>query len=206
MSPGFLSLVDVSFALAAGDDASLEAALRKAVAESVPLEVEEALLQSYLFLGFPAALRGFGAWRRVGGTATRSVSEAGDVGDWEERGVRTCGIVYGGQYPRLRANIAALHPDMERWMIVEGYGKVLSREGLGLAERELCIVALLAPQDAAPQLYAHLRGALNAGASPALVDEVVGRLEARLPAPRADVLREQWKAVRRRRPGAEARD
>jgi alkylhydroperoxidase/carboxymuconolactone decarboxylase family protein YurZ len=62
---------------------------------------------------------------------------------------------------------------MERWMIVEGYGKVLSRPGLDLATRELCIVALLAPQDAAPQLYSHLRGALNAGAAESDVDEAV---------------------------------
>ena len=49
-------------------------------------------------------------------------------------------------------------------MLAEGYGKVLGRPGLALEVRELCIVAILAGQDAAPQLYAHLRGALNVGA------------------------------------------
>ena len=29
------------------------------------MAVEEALLQSYLFLGYPAALRGLTAWRRI---------------------------------------------------------------------------------------------------------------------------------------------
>ena len=93
--------------------------------------------------------------------------------------------MYGGQYEKLRANIAALHPDMERWMVREGYGKVLGRPGLDLATRELCIVALLAPQDAGPQLYSHLRGALNAGADEALVDESVRLLLGSLPSERA---------------------
>lgn len=81
-----------------------------------------------------------------------------------------CQVVYGGQYGRLRENVRALHPDMERWMVVEGYGKVLGRPGLDLATRELCIVALLAVLGAPRQLYAHLRGALNAGASREEVD------------------------------------
>jgi 4-carboxymuconolactone decarboxylase len=84
-------------------------------------------------------------------------------------------------------------------MIVEGYGKVLSRPGLDLATRELCIVALLAPQDAAPQLYSHLRGALNAGAAEDSVDDVVRHLEGKLPPARATTLKQQWDAVRGRR-------
>jgi alkylhydroperoxidase/carboxymuconolactone decarboxylase family protein YurZ len=52
--------------------------------------------------------------------------------------------VYGGMYERLRANVRELHPSLDAWMIVEGYGKVLSRPGLDLARRELCIVSACA--------------------------------------------------------------
>jgi 4-carboxymuconolactone decarboxylase len=191
-------LVAVSAALAAGDRGSFMSGLRRAAAAADPLAVEETLLQSYLFLGYPAALRGLAAWRQVSGRpAAPTVAE--DPVSWAARGAETCQRVYGGQYPRLRSNIAGLHGDMERWMVAEGYGKVLSRPGLDLATRELCIIALLAPQDAAPQLYSHLRGALNAGASEQDVEQAMALIVPLLDIGRARQLREQWDAVRARR-------
>ncbi len=62
-------------------------------------------------------------------------------------------------------------------MVVEGYGKVLGRPGLSLMMRELCIVAILAVTGASKQLYAHLRGALNVGATPADVDAALAETE-----------------------------
>lgn len=166
------SLVRVSAALASRDGDRLGRALDEAAARAAPLEIEEVLLQSYLFLGYPAALWALGLWRE------RSPAPAGpgtavDAALWRERGEAVCERVYGGQYGRLRENVARLHPDVEQWMLVEGYGKVLGRPGLSLRTRELCIVALLVGQDARPQLYAHLRGALNAGGS---ADDVSGAL------------------------------
>jgi 4-carboxymuconolactone decarboxylase len=198
VTDGVRALIEVSAALALGDREQLNGALSAALGSAEVTAIEEALLQSYLFLGYPAALRGIAAWRELSGRPAPEALPA-DVFAWRQRGEETCSRVYGGQYDRLRANIAALHPEMEQWMITEGYGKVLSRPGLDLATRELCIVALLAPQDAAPQLYSHLRGALNAGASETMVAEVVRQLEARLPAERASVLDTQWQAVRARR-------
>ena len=58
-------------------------------------------------------------------------------------------------------------------MVAEGYGKELGRPGLDLVDRELCIVAMLAVQDLPRQLYSHLRGALNAGATEADVEGVL---------------------------------
>jgi 4-carboxymuconolactone decarboxylase len=191
------ALVALSAALAGGDAQSLEDAVHAAAGVADAAAVEEALLQSYLFLGYPAALRGLAVWRRVSGRGAPAARR--DEAEWERRGAATCARVYGGQYDRLRENVAALHPDVERWMIVEGYGKVLSRPGLDLPARELCIVALLAPQDAAPQLYSHLRGALNAGASVADVEETLSLLASRLPRERAGMLMTQWTAVRTRR-------
>jgi 4-carboxymuconolactone decarboxylase len=209
------ALVAVSAALAAGDADALEAALRRALAVAEPLAVEETLLQSYLFLGYPSALRGLGVWRRVSGlpapaAAAGAAEQAerperperakrGAWAEWAERGAATCRRVYSGQYDRLRDNIRALHPDMEEWMVVEGYGKVLGRPGLELATRELCIVALLAHQDAGPQLYSHLRGALHAGAPVAAVEATIELLRPALPAARRETLMQQWLAVRQRR-------
>ncbi len=195
-----LHLVDVAAALGRRDTAALERALRRAAEVAKAAEVEEVLLQSYLFLGYPAALNAIALWRGISGVnAPSAVLDSWD--EWRERGELVCEQVYGGQYERLRANIAALHPDMERWMVVEGYGKVLGRDGLELSRRELCTVAMLAGQDAAPQLYAHLRGALNAGASPADIEDTIERIVPELPDAAADALRQRWRAVLGRRNG-----
>jgi 4-carboxymuconolactone decarboxylase len=68
-------------------------------------------------------------------------------------------------YEKLRVNIAELHPALDAWMVVEGYGKVLSRPGLDLVRRELCIVAVCAVAKQDRQLQSHLHGALNVGAT-----------------------------------------
>ena len=82
-------------------------------------------------------------------------------------------------------------------MIVDGYGKTVSRPGLDLARRELCSVAMLVPQDAPRQLLSHLKGALNAGAATAAVESVVELAAAeRLPEARVAVARQLWRELR----------
>lgn len=183
------ALVQVSAALASGDEAALRAALHEAAATAGPRSVEEVLLQGYLFLGFPAAIWAFGIWRSLpagrppedGDPPGGHSLETGDGDDlvsiWERAGESVCERVYSGNYEKLRRNVQALHPELDRWMILEGYGKVLSRPAIDLPTRELCIVALLAVTGWEPQLHSHLRGALNSGAAPA---EAEAALEAGL--------------------------
>ena len=194
-------LVDVSAALARGREATLRSALEAARDGGVDGgQLEEALLQSYLFLGYPAALNAFALWRDVSGQAAGPAAEA-DADDWvgwEVRGEQVCRRVYGAQYEGLQQNIRGLHPDLGRWMVVEGYGKVLGRPGLELRVRELCIAALLVVLDAPRQLRSHLRGSLNAGASPDEVGEALTRaLEHAEPDARARA-EEIWQTVRAR--------
>jgi len=126
------------------------------------------LLQSYLFAGFPRTLNAFGVWRELSGERAPSNDPESDIahaGAWVDRGEATCRTVYGPVYEALRANIATLHPAIDAWMVVDGYGKVLSRPALDLVQRELCIVAACAAAEQMPQLRSHLRGARNCGAS-----------------------------------------
>lgn len=197
------TLVDVAAALGRRDGAALEQALSAAATSAPAAEVEEVLLQCYLFLGYPAALNAIALWRRISGRpAPESTPDSWER--WGERGAEVCARIYAGQYERLRGNIAALHPDMERWMVTEGYGKVLGRESLDLPRRELCTVAMLAGLDAVPQLYAHLRGALNAGATRADVEETIERIAPGLTDAAATMLRETWRSVLGRRGGQAA--
>ena len=133
---------------------------------------EEVLLQSYLFLGFPVALNALGLWRRRTGRAAPAPL-AEDPGDWMERGEAVCRAVYAHQYDALRELMQQIHPDLDRWAVMEGYGKVLGRPGLDLATRELCVAAMLTGVEAPRQLHAHLRGCLNVGVEPALVGEML---------------------------------
>jgi len=172
MDCGRRLLIRISAALAARDEKNLERALQEGAREADPMQVEEVILQSYLFLGYPIALNAFALWREISGeSAGDGVHDDWDA--WDRRGAEVCRAVYGGQYEGLRRNVRTLHPDMERWMVVEGYGKVLGRPSLDLATRELCIVSLLAVLGAPRQLYSHLRGAVNAGAGQGEVEEAL---------------------------------
>jgi 4-carboxymuconolactone decarboxylase len=165
------SLVWLAAVLSGGSEADIRTALTAAVGVVRVAWVEEVILQTYLFAGFPRALNAAREWRRISGEPAPAVDEfAIDTpSERQSRGEVTCSTVYGPFYHRLRVNIAALHPALDRWMVEEGYGKVLSRAPLDLARRELCIVAACAVAKQDRQLHSHLHGAVHAGASEAAV-------------------------------------
>jgi len=172
LDPRTAELVALAAAIADGGVSGIREALERARDADVPGRwVEELLLQTYLMCGFPRMLEGLRLFRQTWGP-TPEVEEPHGYTEWPEwldRGEATCRTVYGQHYDALRRNVHALHPAVEAWMIVEGYGKVLARPGLDLRRRELCIVAQVAVLDAPRQLRSHLGGALAAGATPAEV-------------------------------------
>lgn len=164
-------LVRVSAAIASRDESRLRGALESAKGAG-GIAVEEILLQAHLFVGFPIALEALVLWREVCGHPPPDALDE-DQESWARRGTIVCERVYGANYPKLRTNVQGIHPDLDRWMVEGGYGRVIGRAGADLPTRELCIAALLTVWDAPRQLHSHLRGALNAGASPAAVQETV---------------------------------
>lgn len=190
------ALVRLSARITAGSETDVRDGLAECGAAAVPaVWVEELVLQSYLFAGFPRALNaaremrratgaGDGGARRVRGDVAKG--EEGGRGEsenyaflysWRVRGEETCRAVYGAMYEKLRGNIRGLHPALDDWMIVEGYGKVLSRDGLDLGRRELCIVAACVAAGQERQLHSHLHGARNVGVPERVVDAVLSSLE-----------------------------
>ena len=172
-------LVRFSGAIAGGSEADVRAQALACVRGVDPIWVEEVILQSYLFAGLPRTLNAMREWRRASGRAAPSRDEGSETearaSEWRLRGEATCAAVYGEMYDRLRVNIAALHPALDAWMVVEGYGKVLGRPQLDAMRRELCIVAVCAVVKQDRQLQSHLHGALNTGATP---EQVAGALVA----------------------------
>jgi len=137
-----------------------------AIREGAPTTaVYEALLQCYLFLGFPRAIEALFAAKPVfdrhggvpGGAATA------DLAGWRDAGEALCRRVYGKNYEKLVETMRGLSPDLASWMILEGYGKTLSRPALDAMAREYCVVAILTVTRMWRQLRSHAIGAVHVG-------------------------------------------
>jgi 4-carboxymuconolactone decarboxylase len=194
------ALTRLAAALGTRDAGAVRHALQDAIGVAEGLAVEEVILQSHLFVGFPDALNALGAWRELAGLPAPPPLDDDPTG-WEARGEAVCAVVYGGNYRKLRENVRALHPDFEGWMVAGGYGRVIGRPGLDLKTRELCIAALLAVWNAPRQLHSHLRGALNAGATVPEVDEAVAVACSFLAPDAAAPVRALWAEVRAKADG-----
>ena len=172
-------LIRSAAVIASADEGRVRETLAIA-ARKVPVEwIEELIVQSYLFCGFPRALNAAREWRRVSPQPAPLNDEGDDVthvDEWRARGEVTCAAVYDGMYEKLRVNIRQLHPALDAAMVVEGYGKILGRPGLDLPRRELCIVAACAATGQDRQLHSHLHGSLNVGVAPAVLAEAVDAL------------------------------
>jgi 4-carboxymuconolactone decarboxylase len=188
-------LVRLAARIASGEEGDIRGGLAEARAGAPVAWVEELILQSYLFCGFPRTLNAMREWRRLTGLPAPDIGEETGPAEWRRRGEVTCRKVYGEMYERLRVNIRGLHPELDEWMIVEGYGKVLSRPGLDLPRRELCIVAACAASAQDRQLHSHLHGALNVGVAPAVVTQVIEAIEDLVPTSSRDSTRLLWRRV-----------
>ena len=151
-----------------GDAPGVEAAAATARAAAAPEALREALRMVHLFAGFPRALDALAA-------AAPSLPSAGgepaeDRASFAARGRVLFDRVYGADAARVHARLAALDPSLAAWVVEDAYGRVLSRDGLGAADRERLAVVMLAAQGLRNQLPGHVRGALACGASPAEVE------------------------------------
>lgn len=138
-----------------------------------------------LYAGYPAAIEFLRALAREWPARTASRPPASDQSwrAWKRAGERLCQRVYGPEYARLRTFMKGLDPDLDSWMILEGYGKTLTRNGLTLTERELATVSALAALGWSRQQASHVTGAGRVGA------------------PRSHVARAERAGVRCRRAG-----
>jgi 4-carboxymuconolactone decarboxylase len=189
------ALVRLAAMLAGGSEEDVRAALQSAAKVASHQWIEELLLQTYLFAGFPRALNGMREWRRIERTPQSAV-EPLPADAVRARGEKTCAAVYGGMYERLRRNIRDLHPALDDWMIVEGYGKVLGRTELDLQRRELCIAAACAATGQDRQLQSHLHGARNVGVSVRVIGEALDALRGAIPDTHSERAHGLWQRIR----------
>jgi len=140
--------------------------------------IYETILQCYLFLGFPrmieAAIYHSEIYEDRPETYQGNFAEIseGESRLWFQNGVELCRTVYGKNYQKLNDRFQNISPEIFRWMVIEGYGKVLSRPGLNSIERELAEVAALIVDKRERQLVSHVMGSLNVGAEMSLIEQV----------------------------------
>ena len=139
-------------------------------------KIYEALLQNYLFAGYPSAILSLKELKEK--YPYKKLGKAADMNLYHFRkiGVTNCQRVYGEKSEKLISNIKEFSPDLAEWLVLEGYGKVLGRKGLSLKERELSIVAVLTVLGFEDQLYSHINGAFRAGASILEIGKVIENL------------------------------
>jgi 4-carboxymuconolactone decarboxylase len=191
------ALIRLAAAVASGAPARIEHRSREAVEAGVPpVWGDELLLQSRLMVGYPRALTAAQVWRDLVGEPAQLPEGLVEEKDFTERGESTCRAVYGSNYEKLRHNVARLHPALDAWMVSEGYGRTLGRSGLDLVRRELCVIAQVTVLEAERQLHSHLRGALNAGASPTMIDETLAALGVEVAAPALARALALWSGLR----------
>ena len=192
-------LVQLAAVVTAGDEPDVRDWLARAAGTVPDAWVEELILQTYLFAGFPRSLNAMREWRKVRALPASALQESTlEHGreQWREQGEVTCAAVYGRFYDALRVNIRGLHPALDDWMVEEGYGKVLSRTALDLPRRELCIIAACVAGGQDRQLHSHLHGALNVGVAPAVVTEALEAIASVVLESRLITARLLWARVR----------
>lgn len=137
-------------------------------------KIYEALLQTYLFAGFPSALVSLKKFNHI---VSRDKTYSGyDLNKYSKRGMANCQKIYGEKFDKLISNIKSFSPEMSEWLIVEGYGKVLGRKGLTLKEREICIVSILSALRFKDQLISHINGAIRVRVDKTLILKIIKNL------------------------------
>lgn len=173
-----LSLYAASIALA--NEQCVSASLRQIKKAKISRKFcYEIMLQSYLFLGFPRMLIASEQLYELYPLETNNKSSIGppfSTDEWWRDGEKLCKEIYAGSYDILKDRVQKIAPEIYNWMILEGYGKVLSRPGLDSLNRELANVAFLIVENYPSQLYSHMRGAFNMGGDKVLIKCVIDDL------------------------------
>jgi len=139
-------------------------------------EAYECLLQLYLFAGFPAALEAMRALRSAWPETDDDKPEARtsvSYPQFVERGQKLFEQVYGANAERVRDEIRSLSIELGAWTMTDGYSKTLSRPGLDAITRELAVVAALTQLGWDRQLFSHILGARNVGATNDEIEEAI---------------------------------
>lgn len=177
-STGIFLLTQIAAVAATNDTKSLKKYITKAKVKRIPFsKMYECLLQNYLFAGYPSALISLKILKEFYPAKILPGSEDMNLYHFKEIGKLNCKKVYGDKFEKLISNIKKFSPELSEWLVLEGYGKVMSRKGLSFKEHELCVVSVLTVLKFEDQLYSHINGAIRAKATLNEIESVITKLD-----------------------------
>ncbi len=119
-------------------DEILEELILLAKSKRIPnIKLYEALLQNYLFAGYPSAIISLKILNKHIRFTEKTSADDMNLYHFRTRGEENCKAIYGKKYEKLIANVKGFSPELSEWLVLEGYGKVLGRDGLSLKERSV---------------------------------------------------------------------
>lgn len=131
-------------------------------------QLVEVMTHLVVYAGFPAALNGVAALRAIVQPSELSETVPSTPNsEREERyaaGLAALEAIDGSAGEKVISSLAAIAPDLGRFIIEFAFGDIYTRQGIDLHTRELVTVAALAAMgNARPQLKVHTHGFLNVG-------------------------------------------
>lgn len=179
-------LINISILTLLGRSSDLKDAMHWALDRRVNADlIREAILQTFLFAGYPRALHAFEVFdavleeRGVAGRARRDrlPPRASLPAFFRRRGRALFEEIYREDSDLVMNRIRGFQPEFMDWIIEDAYGKVLARPYLDLKGREILSSTLLTVLRLPRQLTPHIRGAIRAGAKRVELSEAIGQLE-----------------------------
>ena len=140
------------------------------------IKIYEALLQTYLFAGFPSALISLSIYSEYF-NHNEDNYEQYEIENFKVRGEKNCREIYGNKFEKLIRNTKSFSPELADWLVLEGYGKVFGRKNLNLKEREACNIAVLSSLKFENQLYSHINGGHKLGLNWKEIENIIGTLK-----------------------------
>ncbi|MFN4767626.1 MAG: carboxymuconolactone decarboxylase family protein [Ignavibacteria bacterium] len=137
----------------------------------------EALLQIHLFSGYPASIEGLSLLQEVYNEEPAAIEEY-NVQLFKQRGEKLCRDIYTTVFEKMNKRMHSFSPELSEWMIIDGYGKTLSRANLDIQTRELINICILSLGKWKQQVISHIRGALHVGVEIHDIEEAIECLQA----------------------------
>ncbi|MEY3312953.1 MAG: hypothetical protein RLZZ578_473 [Bacteroidota bacterium] len=137
----------------------------------------EALLQIHLFSGYPASIEGLSLLQEVYNEEPAAIEEY-NVQLFKQRGEKLCRDIYTTVFEKMNKRMHSFSPELSEWMIIDGYGKTLSRANLDIQIRELINICILSLGKWKQQVISHIRGALHVGVEIHDIEEAIECLQA----------------------------
>ncbi len=175
-------LVEISIASSLGLQDKLSEAIKKALKQGIEATmINEVILQSFLFSGFPRAINALHTMKETlieldpnyRGEFCFIEHENDVMEGYAERGRKLFEFIYQDNANLVIEKIASTHPQFIEWILTDAYGKVFSRPFCPLILKELCVIAQIIVLNLPRQLSSHLKGALRAGAVPDDIEQVL---------------------------------